>query len=113
MIEITPLKGVISVRGEMVPMMVLWLRLDNESIPYNNRNCIIVVRLDNHPFGLIVDDVEMIPEEKISLLFNRIQNKANYLTGIAQVEHVTLILNIDYITDYIFSEKEIREILKM
>lgn len=87
------MKGVISIRGEMVPVMDLRLRLGKESISYDDRTCIIVIRQDNCSFGLIVDavnDVETIPEKKIFLPPNRIQNNANYLTGIAQGEHVTL-----------------------
>lgn len=117
MMEITPLpdyisyiKGVLSIRGEMVPIMDLRLRLGKEEKNYDGQTCIILVRIDGRAFGLIidgVDTVETIPKEDVCPPPQQSEHKANYLTGIVQREHIILILDMDFIV----SEKEIGEIL--
>lgn len=105
--DITPLpgypyymKGVLSVRGEMVPVMDLRLRLGKEEADYSERTCITIIRVAGRSFGLIVDgvnDVENIPEQEICPPPHQSEHKADYLTGIAQREKLILILDMDHI----------------
>lgn len=117
MMKITPLpdfpsyiKGVLSIRGELLPIMDLRLRLGQQVADYNERTCIILIRIDSRSFGLIVDgvnDVETISAQEICPPPQQSEHKANYLSGIAQRTQVTLLLDMDYV----LSEKEIGEIL--
>lgn len=109
---ISYIKGIISVGDEMVPVMDLRLRLGKEEKNYDGQTCIILVQIDGHSFGVIidgVDTVETIPEEDVCPPPQQSEHKANYLTGIVQREHIILILDMDFIV----SEKEIGELLNV
>lgn len=61
-------KGIINLRGKIIPVMDIRLRFKKEPREYNDRTCIIVVDISNLSIGLIVDSVSevlTIPEEEI------------------------------------------------
>ncbi|ROR27330.1 purine-binding chemotaxis protein CheW [Mobilisporobacter senegalensis] len=61
-------KGIINLRGKIIPVMDVRLRFKKEPRDYNDRTCIIVVDIKNISIGLIVDSVTeviTIPEEEI------------------------------------------------
>lgn len=51
------IKGVINLRGQIIPVMDVRARFKKELLAYNERTCIIVVEIDNISIGLIVDKV--------------------------------------------------------
>src|ERR1700757_5078197 len=66
--EITPvphtpayLKGVINLRGKVIPVVDLRLKFDMPPIEYSQRTCIIVVQVQREdscvPMGIVVDSV--------------------------------------------------------
>ena len=62
-------KGIINLRGEIIPVMDVRLRFGKPEIDYNERTCVIVARTGALCVGLIVDSVSeviMIPDEGIS-----------------------------------------------
>ena len=62
------IKGVINLRGKVIPVMDVRLRFGVEERPYDDRTCIIVINVDNQSVGLIVDRVSEvldIPKEDI------------------------------------------------
>ncbi|MBN2795588.1 MAG: purine-binding chemotaxis protein CheW [Clostridia bacterium] len=50
-------KGVINLRGEIIPVLDARIRFGKETTDYNDRTCIIVVDIDKLQIGLIVDEV--------------------------------------------------------
>lgn len=54
------IKGVINIRGKVVPVISIRHKINQPEIPYNERTCIIVVELDELTVGLIVDRVREI-----------------------------------------------------
>jgi len=61
-------KGIINLRGKIIPVMDVRLRFKKESKEYNDRTCIIVVDISDVLIGLIVDSVSeviTIPEQDI------------------------------------------------
>jgi len=50
-------KGVINLRGKVIPVMDVRLRFGVEERPYDDRTCIIVINIEEQPVGLIVDRV--------------------------------------------------------
>jgi purine-binding chemotaxis protein CheW len=61
-------KGIINLRGKIIPVMDVALRFKKEPREYNDRTCIIVVDINELSIGLIVDSVSevvAIPEEDI------------------------------------------------
>lgn len=93
-------RGIINLRGKIIPVMDIRLKFGNESKPYNNRTCIIVVEMnfsDNIKLtGLIVDAVSEVLEisnENIELPNACLSNVAeNYLTGIGKLKNKVIML---------------------
>jgi len=50
-------KGIINLRGTIIPVVDIELRFGYEEKEYTDRTCIIVLRMDNMSIGLIVDEV--------------------------------------------------------
>lgn len=74
-------KGILNLRGRIVPIMDARIRFGKDSVPYNDRSCIIVFSLDGMLIGLVVDsvsDVATIPERNIvdlSIVSREFQNR--------------------------------------
>ena len=61
-------KGVINLRGKIIPVMDVRLRFKKEAREYNDRTCVIVIDINDISIGLIVDSVAevlTIPQEDI------------------------------------------------
>jgi len=61
-------KGIINLRGKIIPVMDVRLRFKKEPKEYNDRTCVIVIDILDISIGLIVDSVSevlTIPEQDI------------------------------------------------
>lgn len=61
-------KGIINLRGKIIPVMDVRLRFKKEPKMYNDRTCVIVVDIGDISIGLIVDTVSevlTIPDQDI------------------------------------------------
>lgn len=61
-------KGIMSLRGQIIPVVDIRLRFGKPAREYDERTCVIVVEILNITVGLIVDgvaEVVTIPEEEI------------------------------------------------
>ncbi len=91
------IRGIINLRGKIVPVMDVRLRFKKKFKEYNDRTCVIVIDVDGVSTGLIVDsvsevlsipDTEIVPPPDMS----RTSNK--YIKGIGKTENdVKLILD--------------------
>jgi purine-binding chemotaxis protein CheW len=83
-------RGVINLRGEIVPVMSLSNKLSIEEAPYTSKSRIIIVRPESGaaPVGLVVDEVkEVITLEHASIEkmnYDDKDEKANYSIGIGK-----------------------------
>lgn len=62
------IKGVINLRGKVIPVMDIRARFGLPSRDYDERTCIVVVNIDEQPLGLVVDrvnEVVDIPAEQV------------------------------------------------
>ncbi len=62
-------KGVINLRGNIVPLIDMRIRFQKEELPYNDRTCVIVTDIGSRLIGLVVDSVDEvadISDEEIS-----------------------------------------------
>ncbi len=111
------IKGVINLRGKVIPIIDLRLKFGMGEIPYTDRTCIIVVEIDSEKgtilIGIVVDavsevlniqegDIEETPAFGTQL-------NTDYILGMAKTEGgVKILLNIDKV----LSIKEITELDK-
>lgn len=90
------LKGVINLRGKVIPVMDIRRRFNLASRDYDDRTCIIVVNIDELDMGLLVDTVSEvidIPETQIEPPPNTGSgSKSRYIKGLGKVENEVKIL---------------------
>lgn len=94
------IKGIINLRGNIIPVVDVRTRFGLREIEYNDRTCIIVVRLSNTSIGLIVDEVQEvvnITEENIAPppATNK-GSHSKFIQGIGKVgKNVKILLSIN------------------
>lgn len=91
-------KGIINLRGKVIPVIDMRLKFKKEEIDYTDRTCIIVIDIEEISIGLIVDSVaevlnigddNIVPPPSYKTGF---QNR--YIKGIGKVgESVVLLLD--------------------
>lgn len=104
--EITPLpdfpdylKGVINLRGNIIPVIDIRIRFGKPEAEYNESTCIIVTSIEDSYIGFIVDSVDEVTdldEDNIAPAPKVSKNITNrYLSGIGQIEdNVVLLLDV-------------------
>lgn len=91
-------KGIINLRGSMIPLIDVRLRFGKQEIAYNERTCIIVTSIHKKEAGFIVDEVNevvAINEQDVSPPPELSGDCTNaYLTGIGN-QYGKLVLLVD------------------
>jgi len=108
-------KGVINLRGKVIPVMDLRLRFGMEAIDYTERTCIIVVEIEGTAgtvqIGIVVDSVS----EVLNIKGEDIEEtptfgtklRTDYILGMAKMEGgVKILLDIDQV----LSDQEIADL---
>lgn len=93
------IKGIINLRGKIIPVMDVRLRFRKPFREYNDRTCIVVIEIREISIGLIVDTVSeviSIPDEEIVAPPNMAKEGNKYIKGIGKVgSDVKLLLDSD------------------
>lgn len=95
------IKGVINIRGKVVPVISIRKRFGMEEIPYDDRTCIVVIEFeDGQQVGVIVDrvhEVVVVKKDIISKVPDSKNVNANrYLKSIINMESgIRLLLDCD------------------
>lgn len=93
------IKGIINLRGKIIPVMDVRLRFKKAFRDYNDRTCVIVIDIKDISIGLIVDSVSeviSIQETEIVAPPNLSKGGNKYISGIGKVgNEVKLILDCD------------------
>lgn len=96
-------KGIINIRGLIVPVLDMRTKLGFPSAEYHERTCIIVVRLDTESVGIIVDqvkDVIRLREEELSDAPALNGERKGYTAKIANTDgKIRQILNVNAVFD--------------
>ncbi len=96
-------KGVINLRGKVIPVVDIRLRFNMEAREYDDRTCIIVVNIDTISIGFVVDtvaEVQDIPESEIEPppSFKTESGKERYISGMGKVgDEVKILLDVSKI----------------
>lgn len=103
------IKGVLSLRGEVVPIIDLRIRLNFKHIEYNEFTVVIILNLEGHTLGIVVDsvsDVIALDVDQVQALPGLISNiNTKFITGVATIDMHTLIL-VDI--DSLLSKEELQ-----
>ena len=93
------IKGVINLRGKIIPVMDVRMRFHLPARAYDERTCVIVVDMNSSEVGLVVDTVSEvvdIPEANIEAASGLGRSKANaFIRGIGKIgEDIKIILDV-------------------
>jgi purine-binding chemotaxis protein CheW len=97
-------KGVINLRGKVIPVVDLRLRFAMDAIDYNERTCIIVVEIGGRGTGIVIGIVVDSVSEVLNIKNEEIEDtptfgttlNTDYILGMAKMEgKVKILLDID------------------
>ena len=95
------IKGVINLRGKVIPVMDVRIRFKLAPREYDERTCIVVVEIDGTSIGLVVDtvnEVADIPEDQVEPPPKSKRKGGNYIQGIGKIgKEVKILLDINKI----------------
>ena len=92
-------KGVINLRGQVIPVMDLRLRFGLEPRAYDDRTCVIITRMDDSPVGLVVDTVNEVrdipPQNVTAPPAIKKGAAARFIQGFGRIDdHVEILLDV-------------------
>jgi purine-binding chemotaxis protein CheW len=105
------IKGVINLRGIVVPIVDLRLRFRLPVAEYTDRTCVVIVKVDERVVGMIVDSVSEVMEISEAMIdpapaFGH-GVRTDFIEGMGKVEErLVLLLNIEKL----FTEDEMQDI---
>lgn len=93
------IKGVINLRGEIIPIMNLRMKMDLEEMEYTNATRIIIVKMEQYgKIGLIVDavkEVVALREDQVEkMTYDSKDESIHFVTAVGKVDE-TLISLLD------------------
>lgn len=91
------IKGIINIRGKVVPVISIRNKINQPDIPYDDKTCIIIVEINDLTVGLIVDCVR-----EISTVLP---------TDTCQAPDFKTVNENQYIKSIIYSNGEIKQLL--
>ena len=105
------IKGVINLRGKVIPVMDIRLRFKMNARDYDERTCVIVVNHKENTVGLVVDTVSEvldIPEADVENSPHFGNNESNnFISGMGKVdEEIKMIIDINSL---LFRDEEVLE----
>ncbi len=89
-------KGIINLRGQIIPIMDIRLRMGKMPIDYTSTTCIIVLNIDSTSIGIVVDAVQQvmdIDKERISPV--PVENQQELINGMISSGDRSVILFLD------------------
>ena len=93
------IKGVINLRGRIIPVMDMRSRFHLAAREYDSRTCVVVVNIANNTIGLIVDrvsEVLVIPAEQIAPPPRASKGGNKFIQGIGKVgDQVKILIDVD------------------
>lgn len=111
--EITPVpqfpdyaRGIINLRGQIIPVIDARLRFKKDSKDYNERTCIIIVEVKKTLTGFIVDEVEEVVDidhsqiTKAPSIANANGEEDKYICAVAKrADKVVLVVDFEKVLD--------------
>ena len=90
------IKGIVNLRGQILPVVDIQMRMGKPETPMTGTTCIIVLNIDSVPLGILVDNVRQVTDinlDKIRPIPLKRQQKL--LDGMLNAEDGTVLMSID------------------
>ena len=89
-------KGIINLRGQIIPIIDIRLRMGKEAIAYTNHTCIIVLNIDSVLSGIVVDMVQQVIDIDKSLISSMpIEDHQELINGMVSLDERSVLLFLD------------------
>ena len=89
-------KGIINLRGQIIPIIDIRLRMGKEAIAYTNHTCIIVLNIDSVLIGIVVDMVQQVIDIDKSLISSMpIEDHQELINGMVSLDERSVLLFLD------------------
>ena len=89
-------KGIINLRGQIIPIIDIRLRMGKPAIDYTNTTCIIVLNIDSAYIGIIVDAVQQVVDiDRSKIASVPVENQQELINGMLSMEDRSVILFLD------------------
>lgn len=89
-------KGIINLRGQIIPIIDIRLRLGKPSIDYTRTTCIIVLEINTISIGIIVDAVSQVSDIDRSLISSvPVNNQQELVYGMISIDENNVVLLLD------------------
>ena len=86
-------KGIINLRGQIIPIIDIRLRMGKEAIAYTNHTCIIVLNIDSVLIGIVVDMVQQVIDIDKSLISSMpIEDHQELINGMVSLDERSVLL---------------------
>ena len=92
----TFVKGIINLRGQILPVVDIRVCMDKPEAEYTNKTCIVVLNVDNIPLGIVVDSVRQVMD--INLDYVRpipLKRQQKLLDGMITAEDGSVLMSFD------------------
>ena len=89
-------KGIINLRGQILPVVDIRVCMDKPEAEYTNKTCIVVLNVDNIPLGIVVDSVRQVMD--INLDYGRLiplKRQQKLLDGMITAEDGSVLMSFD------------------
>ena len=90
------IKGIINLRGQILPVVDIQMRMGKSETEYRNETCIIVLDIDSVSLGIIVDSVRQVID--IDLKNVRpipLKRQQKLLDGMVTMEDASVFMSVD------------------
>ena len=81
-------KGIINLRGQIIPIIDIRLRMGKPSIDYTNTTCIIVLNIDDTNLGINIDKAQISPVPT--------ENHQELINGMISLSERSVLLFLDH-----------------
>lgn len=99
------LKGVINLRGRIIPVMDLRLRFGMDGREFDDRTCIVIVNINDKSLGMIVDTVAEVQDIVADNIepppsFKSDSTGNDFIQGLGKIEdRVVILIDVERITN--------------
>jgi purine-binding chemotaxis protein CheW len=100
-------RGIINLRGKIIPVVDMRLRFKQEFHPYTDRTCVIVIEADGMLIGLIVDGVSEVRDimaDDVVPPPSWQESQNPYISGVGKLTDGRVVLLLDW--QKLFSQAE-------
>lgn len=89
-------KGIINLRGQVIPIIDIRLRMGKPAIDYTSTTCIIVLNINSIYLGIIVDAVQQVVDiDRSEISAVPVENQQELINGMISFDERTVILFLD------------------